>query len=82
VPGRRSWLGGDRPVLTISSAKVALARRLARIEASGEADWDAVVWFDDVPGPGARESAHAHDQLVLRASRVTPADAGNGVLLL
>lgn len=40
-------------------------RWLAKMELLGEADWDAVVWIDDVLGPDAREWAHNHHQPVL-----------------
>jgi hypothetical protein len=33
-----------------------VSRWLARMDALGEADWDSVVWIDDVLGPDARES--------------------------
>jgi hypothetical protein len=35
------------------------------MEATGEADWDAVVWIDDVLGPDAREWAHTYGRPVL-----------------
>lgn len=38
---------------------------LKRMELLGEADWDAVVWIDDVLGPDAREWAHQYNQPVL-----------------
>jgi hypothetical protein len=40
-------------------------RWLATKELLGEADWDAVVWIDDVLGSDAREWAHNHHQPVL-----------------
>ncbi|TAP41820.1 HAD domain-containing protein [Arthrobacter sp. S39] len=40
-------------------------RWLRRMELAGEADWDAVVWIDDVLGPDAREWASTHTQPVL-----------------
>ncbi|MHA7297688.1 HAD domain-containing protein [Pseudarthrobacter sp. MDT3-1] len=40
-------------------------RWLHRMDALGEADWDAVVWIDDVLGPDAREWAHSYSQPVL-----------------
>jgi hypothetical protein len=40
-------------------------RWLATMELLGEADWDSVVWIDDVLGPEAREWAHNHHQPVL-----------------
>ena len=40
-------------------------RWLATMELLGEADWDSVVWIDDVLGPDAREWAHNHHQPVL-----------------
>ncbi|WLQ05877.1 HAD domain-containing protein [Arthrobacter oryzae] len=36
-----------------------VTRWLARMEASGDADWDSVVWIDDVLGPDAREWARS-----------------------
>lgn len=42
-----------------------VARWLARMDALGEADWDSVVWIDDVLGPDARAWAHNHTQPVL-----------------
>ncbi|GKV72965.1 MULTISPECIES: HAD domain-containing protein [Pseudarthrobacter] len=42
-----------------------VARWLTRMEAAGEADWDSVVWIDDVLGPDARMWAHSHHQPVL-----------------
>ena len=41
-----------------------VARWLARMEATGDADWDAVVWIDDVLGPDVREWARRHHQPV------------------
>ncbi|MGM9471603.1 HAD domain-containing protein [Pseudarthrobacter sp. YS3] len=38
---------------------------LARMEALGEADWDSVVWIDDVLGADAREWAHSYTRPVL-----------------
>jgi hypothetical protein len=38
---------------------------LERMEAAGEADWDAVVWIDDVLGPDAHEWAHGYGKPVL-----------------
>lgn len=35
-----------------------VARWLVRMEMAGEADWDAVVWIDDVLGPDVHEWAH------------------------
>ncbi|MFF1385557.1 HAD domain-containing protein [Arthrobacter sp. NPDC058288] len=35
-----------------------VVRWLTRMEALGEADWDAVVWVDDALGPDVREWAH------------------------
>ena len=40
-------------------------RWLAKMELLGEANWDAVVWIDDVLGPDAREWARNHHQPVL-----------------
>ena len=42
-----------------------VARWLARMEAAGDADWDSVVWIDDVLGPDARKWAHDYSQPVL-----------------
>lgn len=42
-----------------------VARWLARMDDAGEADWDSVVWIDDVLGPDAREWAHSYSQPVL-----------------
>lgn len=42
-----------------------VSRWLARMDALGEADWDSVVWIDDVLGPDAREWAHSYSQAVL-----------------
>jgi hypothetical protein len=52
---------GDEPTPKLRSA----ARWLARMEALGEADWDSVVWVDDVLGPDAREWAHTYGRPVL-----------------
>ncbi|YCH14734.1 hypothetical protein M1E01_08570 [Arthrobacter sp. D1-17] len=38
---------------------------LAQMDAAGEADWDAVVWIDDVLGPDAQEWADRFRQPVL-----------------
>lgn len=53
--------GSDEPTPKLHSVR----RWLARMELLGEADWDAVVWIDDVLGPDAREWAHHHGQPVL-----------------
>lgn len=42
-----------------------VTRWLARKEALGEADWDSVVWIDDVLGPDAWAWAQSHDRPVL-----------------
>lgn len=42
-----------------------VTRWLARMDVLGEADWDSVVWIDDVLGPDAREWARNHSQPVL-----------------
>jgi hypothetical protein len=42
-----------------------VARWLERMDASGEADWDAVVWIDDVLGPDVHEWAHRYGKPVL-----------------
>jgi hypothetical protein len=52
---------GDEPTPKLRS----VTRWLARMEASGEADWDSIVWVDDVLGPDARAWAHSHSQPVL-----------------
>ena len=41
-----------------------LKRWLSRMETLDEADWDCVVWIDDVLGPDARDWANEHDQPV------------------
>lgn len=38
---------------------------LAQMDAAGEADWDAIVWIDDVLGPDAQEWADRFSQPVL-----------------
>jgi hypothetical protein len=43
----------------------AVTEWLAQKEAAGEADWDAVVWIDDVLGPDAHEWADGFSQPVL-----------------
>lgn len=42
-----------------------VARWLDRMDAAGEADWDAVVWIDDVLGPDVHEWAHNYARPVL-----------------
>ena len=42
-----------------------VTRWLARMELSGEATWDSVVWIDDVLGPDAREWARGSRRQVL-----------------
>jgi hypothetical protein len=42
-----------------------VSRWLKRMELLGEADWDAVVWIDDVLGPDVRLWAHQYNQPVL-----------------
>ncbi|WP_258805997.1 HAD domain-containing protein [Pseudarthrobacter sp. NS4] len=42
-----------------------VARWLERMEADGKADWDAVVWIDDVLGPDVHEWAHGYSKPVL-----------------
>lgn len=42
-----------------------VSRWLARMEILGDADWDSVVWIDDVLGPDAREWASQHGSPVL-----------------
>jgi hypothetical protein len=51
----------DEPTPKLRSVR----RWLAKMELLGEADWDAVVWIDDILGPDAREWAHNHNQPVL-----------------
>ncbi|NSX38848.1 hypothetical protein HTS88_20940 [Pseudarthrobacter oxydans] len=52
---------GDEPTPKLRS----VTRWLARMEDAGDADWDSVVWIDDVLGPDAREWAHALGKPVL-----------------
>ncbi|MBE4719535.1 HAD domain-containing protein [Pseudarthrobacter sp. AB1] len=52
---------GDEPTPKLRS----VARWLARMDDGGEADWDAVVWIDDVLGPDARAWANNYSQPVL-----------------
>lgn len=42
-----------------------VSRWLARMEAAGDADWDSVVWIDDVLGPDACKWAHGYGRPVL-----------------
>ncbi|MBT2533849.1 hypothetical protein J7E83_17300 [Arthrobacter sp. ISL-48] len=49
-----------------------VSRWLSRMELLGEADWDGVVWIDDVLGADAREWAQHHDRPVL-LEKTTPA---------
>jgi hypothetical protein len=42
-----------------------VSRWLARMEMLGEADWDSVVWIDDVLGQDAYEWAHLHPPVLL-----------------
>lgn len=42
-----------------------VAQWLERMESAGEADWDAVVWIDDVLGPDVHEWAHGYEKPVL-----------------
>lgn len=42
-----------------------VARWLNRMELAGEADWDSVVWIDDVLGPDVHEWAHHYGRPVL-----------------
>ncbi|WP_307075563.1 HAD domain-containing protein [Arthrobacter pascens] len=49
-----------------------VSRWLKKMELLGEAEWDAVVWIDDVLGPDAREWAHQYNQPVL-LERPSPA---------
>ncbi|HEY9355509.1 MAG TPA: HAD domain-containing protein [Arthrobacter sp.] len=51
----------DEPTPKLRSVR----RWLTKMELVGEADWDAVVWIDDVLGPDAREWASRHTQPVL-----------------
>jgi hypothetical protein len=43
---------------------ISLKRWLSRMETLEEADWDCVVWIDDVLGPDARDWAKGHGQPV------------------
>ena len=49
-----------------------VSRWLARMEVQGEADWDAVVWIDDMFGADAGEWAHRYGRPVL-LEKPTPA---------
>jgi hypothetical protein len=51
----------DQPTPKLRS----VARWLDRMDATGEADWDAVVWIDDVLGPDVHEWAHNYAKPVL-----------------
>ncbi|WP_104045724.1 HAD domain-containing protein [Arthrobacter sp. ZGTC412] len=51
----------EEPTPKLSS----VARWLERMEAAGEADWDSVVWIDDVLGPDVHDWAHHLNQPVL-----------------
>ena len=51
----------DQPTPKLRS----VTRWLARMDALGEADWDSVVWIDDVLGADARAWAHSYAQPVL-----------------
>jgi hypothetical protein len=42
-----------------------VSRWLARMDAVGEADWDAVIWIDDMLGPDAFSWAEEHPMPVL-----------------
>ncbi|MDR6417090.1 HAD domain-containing protein [Pseudarthrobacter sulfonivorans] len=42
-----------------------VSRWLARMELLGDADWDSVVWIDDVLGPDARDWASQYGSPVL-----------------
>ena len=55
---RQSDAGVPTPKLT------SVARWLSRMDAGDNADWDSVVWIDDVLGPDAREWASGHGQPV------------------
>ena len=55
---RQSDAGVPTPKLT------SIARWLSRMDAGDNADWDSVVWIDDVLGPDAREWASGHGQPV------------------
>lgn len=52
---------GQQPTPKLRS----VARWLDRMEAAGDADWDAVVWIDDVLGPDVHEWAHIFGKPVL-----------------
>ena len=51
----------DEPTPKLSS----VARWLDAMKTAGEADWDSVVWIDDVLGPDVHEWAHNLNQAVL-----------------
>lgn len=51
----------DQPTPKLRS----VARWLDRMDAAGEADWDAVAWIDDVLGPDVHEWAHGYGRPVL-----------------
>lgn len=55
---RRADADAPTPKLT------SVARWLDRMTAAEEADWDAVVWIDDVLGPDARKWVHEYDHPV------------------
>jgi len=50
----------DMPTPKLTS----VARWLFRMDAADDADWDSVVWVDDVLGPDARKWADEHGQPV------------------
>jgi hypothetical protein len=55
-----------------------ITRWLARMEAEGDADWDAVVWIDDVLGPDALcwAGGNASPVMLLRPAPDTGLTAG------
>jgi hypothetical protein len=55
----------DSDVDTPTPKLRSVARWLDRMDAAGEADWDAVVWIDDVLGPDVHEWAHNYARPVL-----------------
>lgn len=62
---------GDRQAQTPKLRSV--DRWLARMETLGEADWDSVVWIDDVLGPDARAWARNPDRPTRGRNHYEPA---------
>jgi hypothetical protein len=65
VPLRVTLAMKDSDVDTPTPKLRSVARWLDRMDAAGEADWDAVVWIDDVLGPDVHEWAHNYARPVL-----------------